>query len=305
MTVRKQLGYAVPFALATILAGPATAGVIFNDVAAIRDQNPTGTAFAPQLTSEYKKLAIFEADEMYDWIDAEKHATKGMMSANGQIPMPSDPADFNIKYADKLAELQAARADLVSQMNAGAPTIAPHEAAVAQAKYDCWVEQQEEGHQPDDIAACLADFLAAMQNLLNAMNTVPVTNTTEEIARETVYFAFDKSDITAEASAQLQAFVAEMKAIRPVVTLFIAGHTDTSGPSDYNAQLSQRRALAVREALEADGMTVRDYAELDLEAEGETKPAVQTGDGVRERLNRRVEIIARGVKTQTKVIPAS
>ena len=111
MTVRKQLGYAMPFALATMLAGPATAGIIFNDVAAIRDQNPTGTAFAPQLTAEYRKLAIFEADEMYDWIDAEKHANKGMMAANGQIPMPSDPADFNIKYADKLAELQAARAD--------------------------------------------------------------------------------------------------------------------------------------------------------------------------------------------------
>jgi OOP family OmpA-OmpF porin len=144
-----------------------------------------------------------------------------------------------------------------------------------------------------------------MQNLRNAMNKVPVTNATEEIARETIYFEFDRSDISAEANRQLRAFIAEMKSIRPVVTLYIEGHTDTSGAADYNTKLSQRRAQAVREALIVDGMTVGDYNELDMAADGESQPAVLTGDNVRERLNRRVEIIARGVKTDRTTVPAT
>ncbi len=43
-------------------------------------------------------------------------------------------------------------------------TVAPRDsnpaiAARAQARFDCWVEQQEENHQADHIAACRTDFL--------------------------------------------------------------------------------------------------------------------------------------------------
>lgn len=73
--------------------------MIFSGVAGIHDQNRASTALFLQLTNEYKKLSIFEADEMYDWPDAKKRATKGMMVINGQITMAFDPAIFNIKYA--------------------------------------------------------------------------------------------------------------------------------------------------------------------------------------------------------------
>lgn len=41
-----------------------SSAVFFNGSAAICEQNRTRTAFALQLTHEYKKLAIFEADEL-------------------------------------------------------------------------------------------------------------------------------------------------------------------------------------------------------------------------------------------------
>ena len=46
-------------------------------------------------------------------------------------------------------------------------------------------------------------------------------------------------------------------------------------------------------------MTTGDIEDLEIAAEGEEQPAVQTGDGVREQLNRRVEIIAQGAVTET------
>lgn len=301
MTMKSLLRRSTPFVLIALVSTPATAGLIFNDVAEIRDRAPAGSSFNDELVQEYKKIALFEADEMYDWIDAENHATKGNMAAEGKTPLPYTPAEWDIESEPELRELELARAELVTILDDGARTSAPHEAAVAQAKYDCWVEQQEEGHQPTHIAACRDAYLTALADLKTAVApapTPPQAVVQDEIARQTVYFEFDKSTITGPAQAKIDSFVAEMKKIQPVVTLYIAGHADTTGSSDYNYNLSRNRAASVRTELERQGMTVGDYTDLQIEAEGETDLAVPTGDGVREARNRRVEIIARGQVTK-------
>lgn len=299
--MRKNLIYALPFALVGLMATDTNARILFDNVHQIRAMQPAGNSFQERLAWEYRELALFEADQMYDWIDAENHATKGLMAADGQRPMPYDPAEWGIEDPAKLRELQNGRAQLVSLLDQGAGEKAPNEAAVAQAKYDCWVEQQEEGHQFDHIAACRDQFLAALDGLKKAMEQVSVTTTTEEVARQVVYFDFDRSDIRADAQTSIDSFVSEMKKIAPV-TLYIEGHADTSGPSDYNVALSAARAAAVRAELERQGMTVGDYKDLRVEAEGESEPAVVTGDGVREPRNRRVEIIAEGEVTRQTTV---
>lgn len=301
MTMKTLLRRSTPFALAALISTPATAGLIFNDVAEIRDRAPAGNTFNAELVQEYKKIALFEADEMYDWIDAENHATKGNMAAEGKTPLPYTPSDWNIESEAELRELELARAELLTILDDGARTSAPHEAAVAQAKYDCWVEQQEEGHQPAHIAACRDAYLAALDDLKSAVAPEPVKTSAvvqDEIARQTVYFDFDRSTITGQAQTKIDSFVAQMKQIQPVVTLYIAGHADTTGSNEYNYNLSMDRAASVRAELERQGMTVGDYSDLEIEAEGETKPAVPTADEVREPRNRRVEIIAHGQVTK-------
>ena len=67
----------------------------------------------------------------------------------------------------------------------------------------------------------------------------------------------------------------------------VVGHTDTSGSAAYNVRLSERRAKAVADALV--GMGVAQTA-LSVDWKGETQPAVATGDGVKEPLNRRSTI---------------
>ena len=67
----------------------------------------------------------------------------------------------------------------------------------------------------------------------------------------------------------------------------VVGHTDTSGSAAYNIRLSERRAKAVADALA--GMGVAQSA-MSVDWKGKTDLAVQTGDGVKEPLNRRSTI---------------
>ena len=69
--------------------------------------------------------------------------------------------------------------------------------------------------------------------------------------------------------------------------LQVSGHADSSGGDAYNLALSERRARNVADLLVGKGVAADS---LVVQSFGETRPAVQTGDGVREPLNRRVEI---------------
>jgi outer membrane protein OmpA-like peptidoglycan-associated protein len=69
--------------------------------------------------------------------------------------------------------------------------------------------------------------------------------------------------------------------------VIVVGHTDTSGSDAYNNRLSERRAKAVADALVGAGVAQGSMA---VDWKGESQPAVQTGDGVKEPLNRRSTI---------------
>ncbi|MEZ5825130.1 MAG: OmpA family protein [Geminicoccaceae bacterium] len=68
----------------------------------------------------------------------------------------------------------------------------------------------------------------------------------------------------------------------------IVGHTDSTGSDAYNLQLSERRAWAVRDALEQYG--VPGYR-LVAEGRGESQPRADNGTARGRQLNRRVEIL--------------
>jgi OmpA-OmpF porin, OOP family len=67
----------------------------------------------------------------------------------------------------------------------------------------------------------------------------------------------------------------------------IAGHTDRKGSDQYNVGLSQRVAANVRAYLASRGIP---DGVITTEAYGESRPLVDTPDGVSEPQNRRVEI---------------
>ncbi|MGB0498075.1 MAG: OmpA family protein [Rubricella sp.] len=107
----------------------------------------------------------------------------------------------------------------------------------------------------------------------------------------TVYFGFDRSDLSAQA-AEVVATASDAAVSGGADGVSLVGHTDTSGPAAYNQALSERRAATVRSAMVADGV---DNSIITASGRGENDLAVDTADGVREPWNRRVEITLSGL----------
>ena len=101
-----------------------------------------------------------------------------------------------------------------------------------------------------------------------------------------VFFDWDRSVITPEAAAILDR-AADQYASTGQTSVTLAGHADKSGKPDYNVALSQRRADAVKDYMTKKGVAP---GVITTEAFGESRPLVDTADGVREPQNRRVEI---------------
>jgi len=242
---------------------------------------------------------------------ASAFSDKASAAADGDEPEPeAAPAD---------AASQALRARLVRDVTA-AKERAPTEAARAMADFDCWVmasavpsaagmgqgcrgalegelAQLEGGARPAP-APSLPPSLPPAPVESNpfpppaptpAPAPAPAPAPTPAAANAgdfTVYFNFDSWTLTAE----------DLKVITDVINtaraggqahITIVGHTDTSGPADYNQKLSVKRANVVVEALVDLGAR---RSAITASGVGETDLAVETPDGVKEAKNRRAVI---------------
>ena len=204
--------------------------------------------------------------------------------------------------ANKVGALSGARARLVKALDQGGRGRAPKAAARAQAMFDCWMQEQEENFQPDDISNCRERFSKLLtgietrkkvvenRSLSPLLRAIPASATVKrkDITQTgyVVLFNLNSSRITETGKQILDKAIATAKRLGAAVVR-IAGHADRSGKRPYNAKLSQRRTDKVSDAFTSagvDGSTIR------MESHGEDKPAVLTPDGKVEPRNRRVEI---------------
>jgi OOP family OmpA-OmpF porin len=260
----------------------------------------TGNDFNHYLARDYRDLANYESDEMYDMRDAVTYADRATASAAGTPPAPDDMAKRRIADDGKAAELRTARARLMTALAAGAPQGSPRNAASAQSNFDCWVEQQEEGHQQDHIAACKDGFWRAMLATETAMAAVtvqpPVATTPPPVAAAPapampqgnlyrVFFDWDRSGLSVAARQVIDQAVQRARASNQGIHLI--GHADSSGTDAYNMGLSERRAATVARYLTVGGIGRN---AITSEARGQRDALVATADGVREPQNRYVSI---------------
>ncbi|HEY6717504.1 MAG TPA: OmpA family protein [Reyranella sp.] len=113
-----------------------------------------------------------------------------------------------------------------------------------------------------------------------------------------VFFDWDSSRLS---PASLNVITQAVTAFRSTgnARITATGHTDTSGSDDYNMALSLRRANAVKNELVRQGVPADAVAVV---GKGESQLLVQTGDGVREPQNRRVEIVIGGQMASTTTV---
>jgi outer membrane protein OmpA-like peptidoglycan-associated protein len=102
-----------------------------------------------------------------------------------------------------------------------------------------------------------------------------------------VFFDWDRSNLSAQALNTIKQAANQFKA-KGNARITATGHTDRSGPENYNMALSLRRANAVKDALVREGVPA---TAISVIGRGEANPLVPTADGVREPQNRRVEIV--------------
>ena len=244
-----------------------------------RQVEPTGSEFNQNLYSGYLGLAESEHAEG-DHRDTDTFARRATRAGTGESVLPEEIGTRSLP-GEHVDELTGARATLVKALDDGAAKKNPAGAAKAQVMFDCWMQEQEENWQPEDIARCRDGYYAAAKDL-----APPATAAKPQKIRFIVYFPTDKAVLDGDAQQVIsEARAAASKLGQPAVR--VSGNADTVGAAEYNQVLSELRAQAVAKILATGDLPID---AVKTEAHGESRPAVETADETDEPRNRRVEI---------------
>jgi len=103
-----------------------------------------------------------------------------------------------------------------------------------------------------------------------------------------IYFAFDKSDIGTSERPKLDE-TAKFLQGRAELCLIIEGNCDERGSEEYNRALGERRAIAIKDYLQAKGIAADRMKTISY---GEDKPAVEGHTPEAWAKNRRGDLVA-------------
>jgi peptidoglycan-associated lipoprotein len=105
-------------------------------------------------------------------------------------------------------------------------------------------------------------------------------------ANATIYFEFDKSNLTSKSIQTLKSTVNALND-NSSIQITLAGHADERGTREYNLALGQRRAETVSDYLVLNGIS---KSRITVKSYGEERPAVSGQNKKSYSKNRRVEI---------------
>jgi OOP family OmpA-OmpF porin len=299
--MKKYRNFALALTVATVLSGCSVADS-YSELKTLNETEAVGSPFTQALAGEYREFANQQFDSGFDYPDSLHFARKGLAAAAGNAVLPEPVMDWSLAEGH-LHELSAARGRIILAYDRGGREAAPELAAKVQAKYDCWIEYQEENWNNDSEIACKSEFMDLIQQLEAALPPPQVKEVPQAAAPDVfdidpsqpmaaenamylIFFDWDSSKVGSGALSVLDAVAQEAAKISPQ-TVNVVGHADTSGPTDYNQRLALKRAKAAKEELTARGI---DAATIMVDAKGETDLLVPTPDDVREPANRRVNI---------------
>lgn len=307
----------------TILAGCTTW-----DLQELRQADPKGNEFQRELAANYLMFAEQEA-AAYDWADSQHFAQKGLVAAYGHDVAPENPDHWDIDEKF-LKELRAARSALGAALTQKAKAANPAMAARALFSFDCWVEQQEEAWQAEDIKSCRDSFFESL-DALNQGRAAAALPKPEDIEPAAPIAPSSKAAEKEPVIPHAKPAEAEAPGVKPMldepqagvatssyVVFFGVGKTkvDASGlkiieqavteikklekyeiilnghtDASGNADTNLELALKRAEAVKKE-LVKRGIAEeqINVFSFGESDQKTQTKDGRAEKSNRRVEI---------------
>jgi OmpA-OmpF porin, OOP family len=241
-----------------------------------------GPTFQQSLAKEYSDYSA-QLSAWGDWTDSDYFARKSITTATrGETPPEAEsnwaiPLEYPFGFRTMLRD---ARAKLVAALDAGGRQSKPQIAAVAQARYDCWVERMEDDWQSAKDGECRKQFEAALCQLTGQC-VAPVG-----AHQFNIYFEFDRANLTVDARKIIGDIIAEVQKDKATQVILV-GKADLTGSDPYNMGLSLRRADAVKAALVAGGIPA---GAIQATGVGYHQPPVPTPMGVREPRNRVVQV---------------
>ena len=238
----------------------------------LRILETSGEGFGALLAQEYQNLAVLE-DEFMDDPDAAAHyAAKAAEAARGATVWPDNPTAY--KFPAATADDLAARYNMVldalemlaSEENANL-------LALAQTRYDCWLERAAEGRDEAEVSICRDMVVKAL-----GMMSVPPGR----IQTYTITFPDDQTLLDDQSMAAIEQ-AAQNWPDRPHWEVLLVGHT-AAGHGENDKRISMRRAVAVRNALAQQGV---DPDKVAIVAHTDTDR--ETADGASLRVDIRFE----------------
>lgn len=121
--------------------------------------------FSQYLASEYYQLARYEQDQRYNYKVAKYYTEKAEKLSKGQMVSPASLDDFDVK-AEKAEELVQARRELIDALHTYNIPENRYSLAMAQTRYDCWVEQQNQNRKNNNAQTCKNEFKHAISSLV-------------------------------------------------------------------------------------------------------------------------------------------
>ena len=289
-------------------------GCAYHSIEELKSTPKSNNQFSQALSESYLEFAIYEMNEMHDEIDATYFAKKGIKARKNLNINPELISNWNIddKYLD-IANIK--RKELISVLMTERAKQFPILSAKTQLGFDCWLEQLEEAWQTDHIQKCfdmmnsglitlanhinhntkIVEVIDSIQPIEEKVNDIEEVKNVKEIKniedidkklKFEIYFGHNIYKLDNKIRNTLK----DIKNNYEITNNFLVeviGHTDRSGSDEYNILLSKLRANEVKKYLLSLGINENNITSYYY---GESKLKIITKDGIREKINRRVEI---------------
>ena len=288
-------------------------GCAYHSIEKLKSTSNNNNQFSQALSNAYLEFALYEMNEMHDEIDSSYFAEKGYKARIGQEVLPEliNNWDIDIVFLDKVNNK---RKELISTLSSNRAKGFPILSARTQLGFDCWLEQLEESWQKDHIKKCYDMMNTGLETLsqsninhnrdivektiIKKKNIKKVITEKEEIKeiknivnvddklKFEIYFAHNMYKLNNDIKYSIKKIYDNYIGTNNF-TIEVIGHTDRSGSEQYNITLSKLRANSVKKYLKSLGIMEERISTFYF---GEKKPKIITKDGIKEKINRRVEI---------------
>jgi len=199
------------------------------------------------LAREYYEMARYENDTAFDYKAAKLYTTKAKMAAEGKLVVPSKVSAFDVPR-ESAGDLNAAREELISALKTQNTAENQTALAIAQARYECWLERADEAADETHYASCKDEFEQAMAQIV-----APAAGVATPTAYDVGFAA--NSAVLDEASKNTVAYLANfmMSPENAAYSANLTGFT-MAAQGEFAQKLTNNRVIAVRDALVERGV---------------------------------------------------